>query len=197
MKQEDQKEDLPEKKESDLSPSILRESYDDAKEEPSEPEKTKEGFYSPKSQEYESSQEPVQSPREESFYQPEGNQRNQPYENNYYQEDNSYAQPAGLDTDTILEIAEQVFYEKIKKVQTNLETLNQFKELSDLKLKEVSNRLKRIENTIDQLQISILKKIGNYGENLEEVKKEMSMIENSFGKIVSPTVKKRKQSKKK
>ncbi len=189
-------EESQKKKEGELSPSILRKDYEDTKGEPQEPEKIKEGFYSPKSQEYESSQESIQAPTEKGFYQPEANQRNQPYENNYYQEDNSYAQPAELDTDTILEIAEQVFYEKIKKVQKNLETLNQFKELSDSKLKEISNRLKRIENTIDNLQISILKKIGSYGENLEGIKKEMSMIENSFGKIVSPTVKKKKYSKK-
>jgi DNA anti-recombination protein RmuC len=48
-----------------------------------------------------------------------------------------------------------------------------------------SERLKRIESTIDKLQLAILDKVGSYGKTLDSVKKEMSMMQDSFGKIVN------------
>jgi hypothetical protein len=45
-----------------------------------------------------------------------------------------------------------------------------------------------MENVFDKLQITILEKIGSYGQNLENIKKEMEMMQNSFSKIVEPLV---------
>jgi len=47
-------------------------------------------------------------------------------------------------------------------------------------------RIKSIEKIIDNLQISILKKVGSYGGNLESIKNEMSMMQDSFRKMVNP-----------
>jgi len=92
----------------------------------------------------------------------------------------------GINTDTIIEVSEQVFSEKISSIRKELDDLKEFKTLSQTKLDSALERLKRIEKVMDQLQISILKKIGSYGENLESIKKEMSMMQDSFGKIVGP-----------
>ena len=43
--------------------------------------------------------------------------------------------------------------------------------------------MKRIESIIDKLQSSILEKVGSYGSNLDSIKKEMSMMQDSFGRI--------------
>ncbi len=88
------------------------------------------------------------------------------------------------DTDTLIEIAEQVFSEKIKKEQKQIEALNEFATLAETKISNNHERIKRIEAVIDKLQIAILEKIGSYGKNLESIKKEMEMVENSFEKII-------------
>jgi len=92
---------------------------------------------------------------------------------------------AGIsDTDTMIEIAEQVFSEKVKQIQKKIDELNEFKTISQIKLDNASEKLKRIEAIIDDLQTSILEKVGSYGEGLESVKREMNMIEDSFSKVV-------------
>ncbi|MBU2052850.1 MAG: tektin family protein [Nanoarchaeota archaeon] len=104
----------------------------------------------------------------------------------YYQEggyEGGYA-PEGLDTETMIEVAEQVFSEKIKKLQKQVGDINEFKTLAQTKLENLTERVKKIESIIDKLQISILDKVGSYGKNLEGIKKEMSMMQDSFGKMV-------------
>lgn len=112
---------------------------------------------------------------EEQGYAPQG----------YDDQGQGYDQGGGLDTDTIIEISEQVFSEKIKDIQTQVETMQEFSTLATTKIKNIQDRLKRIETTIDKLQLSILDKVGSYGKDLESIKNEMSMIENSFSKVIS------------
>lgn len=89
------------------------------------------------------------------------------------------------DTDTMIEISEQVFAEKMKPILKKIEEILEFKTLSETKIENISHRLKRIESQIDNLQSAILEKVGSYGRGLEGVKKEMSMVQDSFGKIVN------------
>ena len=60
--------------------------------------------------------------------------------------------------------------------------------LTQTKIDNIADRLKRIEATIDKLQMTILEKIGSYGNNLESIKKEMAMMQDSFGKVVNQAV---------
>ena len=130
----------------------------------------------PESQYPESQYQPEQSP--ESQYQPEQSQEYSPQEYGY--------PTSGVsDTDTLIEIAEQVFFEKIKVLQKQIENLNEFKVLAQTKIENISDRLKRIEFSIDNLQAEILEKVGSYGRGLEGVKKEMGMVQESFGKIIN------------
>jgi len=105
------------------------------------------------------------------------------------QEGYEYQQPVAgggvSDTDTIIEISEQVFADKMKGVLKQIESFNEFKTLSEIKVENISDRLKRIEASIDKLQIAILEKIGSYGRGIDTLKKEMEMVQNSFGKIVN------------
>lgn len=89
------------------------------------------------------------------------------------------------DTDTIIEVAEQVFFEKNKPLQKKLDELNEFRALVQTKVDNVSDRLRRMESIIDKLQASIIEKIGSYGSGLESVRKEMNMMQESFGKVVN------------
>lgn len=146
---------------------------------------------SPNSQEY--------PPQEEAY------QENQGYadypQQEVYSQDQQYTQDqqylpqegnypdytgGGFSPDTIIEIADQVFTDRIKKIQkqteTNVETLT----ILQTKFDNISERLKKIEKIIDTLEIAILEKVGSYGQNLESVKKEMTMMQESFSKMVSP-----------
>jgi hypothetical protein len=127
-------------------------------------EETGEEFYSPS----------PQYPQQEQYYE-EPNQQYQEYypQENYYQ----------ANTDTTIEVAEQVFNEKIKKIKKQVEDLNEFKILTQTKLDNAIERLKKIENTIDRLQSAVLDKVGSYGSNLQGIKKEMSMMQDSFRKL--------------
>jgi hypothetical protein len=98
----------------------------------------------------------------------------------------SYPAEGGYTTDTIIDVAEQVISDKISKINRKFEELNEFKSLYQAKIDMALERIKRMESIIDQLQISILERIGSYGQNLESIKKEMTMMQDSFGKALNP-----------
>ena len=102
----------------------------------------------------------------------------------YYSQDPAgyeYAQPS--DTGNLVEIAEQVFTEKVRKIQKQLDKLNEFRTLSEVRLSNVEERLKRIEEMFDRLQLSILDKVGSFGKNVSNIQKEMDMMQDSFSKV--------------
>ncbi|HJX50704.1 MAG TPA: hypothetical protein VJ438_04535 [Candidatus Nanoarchaeia archaeon] len=101
----------------------------------------------------------------------------------YYQEQGYAQQPTGIDSDTIIEIANQVFSEKNKKTEKTLSELSELKTLAQVKIENIDERLKKIEKIIDTIQIKILEKIGSYGEELQTTKKEMAMMQDSFRKV--------------
>jgi DNA-binding protein H-NS len=130
-------------------------------------------------------QQPTYAPQvqEPQYYSPE---------NAGYQE---YQQTGGS-ADMMMEVADQVFSEKIKKLQKVLETTSESTILLQNKFENLSDRLKKIENMIDKLQIAILEKVGSYGSNLNEIKKEMSMMQDSFSKVISAPKHKEESEKK-
>jgi hypothetical protein len=89
-----------------------------------------------------------------------------------------------MDTSTIIEVAEQVFSEKMRGLQKTLDEVSKFKPLADSKMENVLERVKKLEKMMDLLQVSILQKVGSYGNNLENIKKEMSMMQDSFTKMI-------------
>jgi hypothetical protein len=127
--------------------------------------------YAPQQQEYAPSPQQEYAPQEQQYYQP-----------------GSYEQysPAGIDTDTIMEIADQLFSDKIKNTQKQLDVTSEAAIILQTKMENISERVKKIEFVIDKLQLAILEKVGSYGRNLEEIKKEMSMMQDSFTKMISP-----------
>ena len=101
-----------------------------------------------------------------------------------------YGGAGGVGTDTIMEIAEQVFEEKTKKIKKELEDLREFSTLVGEKISNFGERIKKIEATIDALQIKILEKVSSYGQGIETIKKEMTMMQDTFTKMVPEIAKK-------
>ncbi len=129
--------------------------------------------YQPEQEYAPRTQEETYAPQEQQYYTPGG--AGQEYSS------------AGIDADTVMEIADQIFSEKIKKTQKQLDATSEAAILLQTKIENISDRLKKIETIIDKLQIAILEKVGSYGQNLESIKKEMSMMQDSFSKMVSPS----------
>ena len=121
----------------------------------------------------------------ESQYQGQGESQQQEY---YPQQQGyaDYSQEGGIDTGTIMEVAEQVFNEKMQKFQKQIKDVADFKELANSKIDSLSERMKRIENMIDRIQVEILEKVGSYGKGVENIQKEMEMMQDSFGKVINP-----------
>lgn len=124
----------------------------------------------------------------------------------YYPQEGYYEEYQGQEsgsTDTMIEIAEQVFAEKIQNMQKQLQETIEFKKLAENKIQDMNDRLKRIENGMDRLQLEILGKIGSYGDSIQGIKKEMSMMQDTFGKALkksstpAKTTKRKTTSKKK
>lgn len=162
-------------------------------------------LYTPRTQDVETSGMNVPSPEDnsdETYYTPqnysndsqmqnpypETQEQTQQYYPQYYSgqgdEYSPQSQAIGTDTDTMIEIAEQVFTEKTKKMQKQLDMLSEFANIAENKIANNNERIKRIEKIIDNLQIKILEKVSSYGENIDSVKKEMSMMQESFSKVL-------------
>lgn len=147
-------------------------------------------LYIPKTQEIEhehedfySPQPPPQVPQFNNSQQIEGYGN---YQEEYAPQEGYADQGMGgvYDTDTVIEVAEQVFSEKIKKYQKQIESLNEFATLVEARISNDHERIKRMEEIIDKLQASILDKIGSYGRNVESIKNEIGMMQESFEKMV-------------
>jgi len=115
------------------------------------------------------------------------------YEDSYNtipQDDYGYQDQGGYDdynnmdsTDTMIEVAEQVFLEKMKDLTKEIKTLSEFRTIFEIKVNNLTSRLERMEKNFDKMQLSILEKVGEYGKGINHVKKELSMIEDSVSKL--------------
>ncbi|MGY4884692.1 MAG: hypothetical protein ACP5NZ_03905 [Nanobdellota archaeon] len=147
-------------------------------------------LYIPKTQEIEHEHEefysPQSAPQVPQFNEAPPMQTYGEYQEEYAPQEGYVDQGVGgaYDTDTVIEIAEQVFSEKIKKEQKQIESLNEFATLVEARISNDHERIKRIEEIIDKLQAAILEKIGSYGRNIESIKNEMGMMQESFEKMV-------------
>ena len=127
-----------------------------------------------------SPQEMPQTP----YYSPQESPYSQQETESYSPQEGYTGDQGGFGTDTIIEIAEQVFEEKIKKLSQQISNFKEFSAIAETKFSNFENRLKRIESIIENLQIKILEKIGSYGDGLESIKKEMNMMQDSFSKTL-------------
>ncbi len=93
--------------------------------------------------------------------------------------------PQQSDNSLLNEIAEQVVAEKMSDTQRQIEKLLDIKTIIQSKVESLDDRLKRIEKIIDTLQSSVLKKVGDYVTNVEDIKKELIETQKTFANISS------------
>ena len=104
-------------------------------------------------------------------------------------------QAAGVSPETIGEISEQIVSEKMMEIRKHLDKVTDFKTIIEAKTESIEERLKRIEKIIDILQSSILKKVGDYATNIDDIKRELIETQKSFTKLL-PEIKREVHKKK-
>lgn len=110
--------------------------------------------------------------------------------NQEYADPNYYSQT--LDLETIRDVAKQESEEAIKKIKTDLETLNKFKTENNFELQNLDNRITKIENIIQELQTAIIRKIGEYGEAVSTISQDLRETQKSFSKVINPLLDKKR-----
>jgi hypothetical protein len=146
-------------------------------------------------------QEPTYMPHTKEFSQENYSQQEQqqqaypyPQQEVYQGYDTAYQAPQENYNDNIIEIAEQVFAEEFKTYNKKISEFSEFKTLAQSQVENLSERLRRIESSIDKLQAAILEKVGAYGNTLQNIKSEMNMMQDSFSKAI-PELAKHKHKK--
>jgi len=103
-----------------------------------------------------------------------------------------YPQPQaayqGYETETISELAEQIVIEKLSDTNKNISSLTEFRGIAEARIEDTAQRIRKIESTIENLQLSILNKIGGYGKNLDDIKTEMQAMQDTFSKTLNPLI---------
>jgi predicted component of type VI protein secretion system len=121
------------------------------------------------------------APAEENYY----TQTPQAYDQSY---DTGGYGTGTVDPDTVTEIAQQVVEEEFKNYKKKTGDLINFKNTTEEKIDNLDERLKRIENTIDKLQQSIIQQIGEFGENTNYIRKDLENLHNTTSKLMDPLI---------
>lgn len=97
-----------------------------------------------------------------------------------------YESPQATDIETINDISEQIVEEKIKELKKEIALFARFRRESQEKIDNFEKRLEKIENTIEELELTIIKKITSYGEDIKNLSGEMDATQKSFSKMLNP-----------
>jgi|TARA_B100001971_G_C18190714_1_gene538416 hypothetical protein len=126
--------------------------------------------------------------------QPPTNQPADPYYQDYqqgYDEYPEYSPQQGIDVETINDLATQIIEDKIQDLREGIIGFTKFKKQIEDQTIEMEKRLAQIELTMNDLQMAIIKKVGEYGENIQNISKELKSTQNSFSKLANPIMDKR------
>jgi hypothetical protein len=101
---------------------------------------------------------------------------------NYYPE----YQSQSTDIETINDIARQIVEEETQKIQKQTKDLNNFKKEVEVEIKQMNQRLLKVEREFDDLKMALLGRIGEQGDDIKNISKEIRATQDSFSKILNP-----------
>ncbi len=99
-----------------------------------------------------------------------------------------YPPQPNIDPDTISEIAEQVVAEKFAEFKKKTGDLALFKETIQDKVADIDDRLRRIETSIDKLQQAIIGRIGEFGDSVSSIHKDLENLHDTTSKLMNPLI---------
>lgn len=106
------------------------------------------------------------------------------------QEYTEYESYQAANTETMADIAEQIADEKIDEIKKEISALATSNTIAERKIKNIDERLKKIEEIIEKLQATIIGKVGSYGQTMQDIKKEMQLMQESFSKALPSFIEK-------
>ncbi len=121
-------------------------------------------------------------------YQEQYAQAQQAYAPEQYQ----YQQPS---SEMTTEIVDSLISEKLGDMSKKLLILDEARKSSEVKLSSINERLKKVENIIDELHAAIIKRMGEYGENIKGISSEIRGMQDNFSKVINPLVDKSRAAK--
>ncbi len=92
----------------------------------------------------------------------------------------------GSDIETVNEIADHIVEEKTIQIKKQIESFIKFREEIALDVEKMNERLLKLENTLNELQMAIIGKVGEYGKDIQNIAKEIHATQDSFSKILNP-----------
>jgi DNA-binding transcriptional MerR regulator len=108
-----------------------------------------------------------------------------------YDEYPEYAPQQSMDVETINDLATQIIEDKIQDLRDNITGFTKFRKQIEDQTIEMEKRLTQIELTMSDLQMAIIKKVGEYGENINNISNELKATQDSFSKLANPLMDKR------
>lgn len=114
-----------------------------------------------------------------------------------YPDQYSYQYPGYVSSDIITEISEQVVAEKFSEIRKHLEKVLDLRTTFDAKISSIDERLGKMEKIIDILHSSVLRKVGDYITNIEDMKNELVQTQKTFAKLAGAKARKPRSEDKK
>lgn len=108
------------------------------------------------------------------------------YGQGYYPQQ-SYQQETSS-TEAIEEIAEGIIEEKWGEFKAKFGDISEMKSNFEARLKELSDRVKRIESSIDQLHIATMSRSDEQSRSVKALSSEVEALEGTLSKVIQPLV---------
>ncbi len=108
------------------------------------------------------------------------------YPQEQYAQEPYYQQ--AVDVETIRNISKQIIDTELEKTKSQISELIKLKTELKFQMQSMDNRLTKIENSMESLQSALLKKIGDYGEAVQDISKDLQATQESFSKLVNPLI---------
>jgi len=96
----------------------------------------------------------------------------------YYQE---YQQS---NVETMNEISEQIFEEKIYDIREKISSFSKFQEGAKTEIDLLTKKINKIEKDLNEMQMAIIRRVGEYGEDIKNISKELKVTQDSFSKVI-------------
>lgn len=99
-----------------------------------------------------------------------------------------YPEQPQMNIETISEIVDRLLLEKLKEVNNKVRAITDFKVKAEEDLKDIKERLGRIESTIENLQRSVIGKVGEFGESTQLIHRDLENLHGTVSKLMNPLV---------
>jgi len=124
--------------------------------------------------------EPYQGQQDQYQYSQNGEYQDYP---EYYPE---YAPTQNTDIETINDISTQIVEEKTEELKRQMADFINFKSELSFKMDALLTRVDKIEKDFSDLQMAILRRVGEFGDDVKNISKELIATQNTFSKIIDP-----------